>query len=70
MPSREVAFQVLRGQDVEVNDFFRWPLLRTLEEIESRNRVRNREQELMVGLLRAGFPTTRSAPCAKPSSTR
>jgi ATP-dependent DNA helicase RecG len=56
VPSHEVAFQVLRGLDVEVNDFFRWPLLRTMEEIEARIRARNREQELMVGLLRVGVP--------------
>lgn len=56
LPSHEVAFQVLRGLDVEVNDFFRWPLLRVIEEIETRIRVRNREQELMVGLLRVGVP--------------
>jgi ATP-dependent DNA helicase RecG len=47
---------VLRGLEVEVNDFFRWPLLRVMEEIETRIRVRNREQELMVGLLRVGVP--------------
>lgn len=55
-PAHEVAFQVLRGLDVEVNDFFHWPLLRIMEEIEARIRVRNREQELMVGLLRVGVP--------------
>lgn len=56
VPTHEVAFQVLRGLEVEVNDFFRWPLLRVMEEIESRIRARNREQELMVGLLRVGVP--------------
>ncbi|WP_284155429.1 ATP-binding protein [Sulfuricystis multivorans] len=56
VPTHEVAFQVLRGLDVEVNDFFRWPLLRAMEEIEARIRARNREQELMVGLLRVGVP--------------
>jgi ATP-dependent DNA helicase RecG len=56
IPNREVAFQVLRGLDVEVNDFFRWPLLRVMEEIEARIRARNREQELMVGMLRVGVP--------------
>jgi ATP-dependent DNA helicase RecG len=56
MPAHEVAFQVLRGLDVEVNDFFRWPLLRVMEECETRIRARNREQELMVGLLRVGVP--------------
>lgn len=56
MPTHEVAFQVLRGLDVEINDFFRWPLLRVMEECEARVRARNREQELMVGLLRVGVP--------------
>ncbi len=56
IPTHEVAFQVLHGLDVEVNDFFRWPLLRVMEECEARIRARNREQELMVGLLRVGVP--------------
>lgn len=56
VPGHEVAFQVLRGLDVETNDFFRWPLLRVMEEIEARIRARNRERELMVGLLRVGVP--------------
>ena len=56
VPTHEAAFQVLRGLDVEVNDFFRWPLLRLLEEMEARIRARNREEELMVGLLRVGVP--------------
>ncbi|MDI6870226.1 MAG: ATP-binding protein [Bacillota bacterium] len=56
LPAHEVAFQVLRGQAVEVNDFFRWPLLRVMEEIEARFRARNREQEMLVGMLRLGVP--------------
>lgn len=56
VPTHELAFQVLRGLDIEVNDFFRWPLLRVMEEVERRIRARNREQELMVGLLRVGVP--------------
>ncbi|GAB6050619.1 ATP-binding protein [Hydrogenophilus islandicus] len=56
VPTHEVAFQVLRGLEVETNDFFRWPLLRVMEEIEARIRARNRERELMVGLLRVGVP--------------
>ena len=56
VPSHEVAFQALRGLEVEVNDFFRWPLLRIMEEIEARIRARVREQELMVGMLRVGVP--------------
>lgn len=56
VPTHEVAFQFMRGLDVEINDFFRWPLLRVTEEIEARIRARNREQELMVGVLRVGVP--------------
>jgi len=56
VPTHEVAFQVLRGLDVGVNDFFRWPLVRAMEEIEARIRVRNGERELMVGMLRVGVP--------------
>jgi ATP-dependent DNA helicase RecG len=56
LPSHEVAFQVLTGTRVEVNDFFRWPLLRAMDELLSRFRARNREEELMVGFLRIGVP--------------
>jgi ATP-dependent DNA helicase RecG len=51
-----VAFQVLRGQEVEVNEFFRAPLLRVMEEVLSRFRARDREEELMMGLVRVGVP--------------
>ena len=56
VPTHEVAFQQLRRLEVEVNDFMRWPLLRVMEEIETRIRARNIEQELMVGILRVGVP--------------
>jgi len=56
LPTHEVAFQVLTGVDIEVNDFLRWPLIRTMEELEARFRARYREQELMAGLLRIGVP--------------
>ena len=56
MPGHEVAFQAFSGLDVEVNDFFRWPLLRTMEELEMRFRARNRERELLVGMSRIGVP--------------
>lgn len=56
LPAHEVAFQVLSGVDVEVNDFFRWPLLRVMEELESRFRARNREREIQVGMTRIGVP--------------
>jgi ATP-dependent DNA helicase RecG len=56
LPSNEVAFQVLSGQRIEVNDFFHWPLLRIMDELLTRFRARNREEELMVGMLRIGIP--------------
>jgi ATP-dependent DNA helicase RecG len=56
LPSHEVAFQVLRGSDVAVNDFRRWPLLRTQEWIMEAFQVRNDERELNLGMFRVGVP--------------
>lgn len=58
LPTHQVAFQVLGdgSPQVEVNDFFAWPLLRVLEELESRIRASNREREVMFGLIRIGIP--------------
>jgi ATP-dependent DNA helicase RecG len=55
-PAHEVAFQVLRGTDVAVNEFRRWPLLRVHEWLMQAIGVRNEEQELMVGSFRVGVP--------------
>ena len=56
VPAHEVAFQVLRGLDVAVNDFHRWPLLRIHEWLMQAIDVRNEEQELMVNGFRVGVP--------------
>jgi len=56
LPVHEVAFQVLSGLEVRVNDFFRWPLLRVMDELLTRFRAHNREEELLVGMLRVGVP--------------
>ena len=56
LPTQEVAFQILSGLQVEVNEFFHWPLFRIMDEIASRFRARYREAELMVGFLRIGIP--------------
>lgn len=56
IPSHEVAFQVLRGQDVAVNEFYRWPLLRILERVMEALSLRNEEDELTVDLFRVGIP--------------
>ncbi|MGA9350775.1 MAG: RNA-binding domain-containing protein [Anaerolineae bacterium] len=56
VPAHEVAFQVLRGTDVAVNEFRRWPLLRMLEWVLESFQVRNEERELSIGLFRVGVP--------------
>lgn len=56
LPTHETAFQALSGMKVESNDFFRWPLLRMMEELEARFRARNKEEEISFGLLRIGIP--------------
>ena len=56
LPVHEVAFQALSGLEVRVNDFFRWPLLRVMDELLGRFRAHNREEELLVGMLRVGVP--------------
>lgn len=56
LPTHEAAFQVLRGLEVEVNDFLPHPLLRLAEEFFARFQARNRAEELQFGLLRVAVP--------------
>ena len=56
LPTHEVAFQVLLRGKVEVNQFYRWPLVRTMEELLTQFRARNREKEQLIGMLRVGIP--------------
>lgn len=56
IPAYEVAFQVLSGTDVKVNEFYRNPLLETFEEIEILFRARVEEEEIEVGLFRVPVP--------------
>ncbi|MBM4046984.1 MAG: AAA family ATPase [Planctomycetes bacterium] len=56
IPTHEVAFQVLAHTRVEVNDFFRWPLLRAMDEALSRFRAKYHEEEILVGMQRIGVP--------------
>jgi ATP-dependent DNA helicase RecG len=56
LPAYEVAFQVLEGTDVRVNEFFRKPLLQTFEEVELLFKARVNEQEIQVGLFRVPIP--------------
>ena len=56
VPAHEVAFQVLDREEVQVNEFTRAPLLRTLEWLETNFRPYNPESEIQVGLFRVGVP--------------
>lgn len=56
LPSYEVAFQVLRGTDVRVNEFYRKPLLETFEEVELQFKPWVVEEEIQVGLFRVPIP--------------
>ncbi len=57
LPTHEAAFQVLRGLEVEVNDFLPYPLLRLAEEMFTRFQARNREEELQFGMFRVAIST-------------
>ncbi len=56
LPSYEVAFQVLSGTDVKVNEFYRKPLIETFEEVELQFKPWVVEDELEVGLFRVPIP--------------
>lgn len=56
LPTHEVAFQVLDGTDVRVNDFYRWPLTRLFERLEEQFSARVVEKEVQVGLFRVPVP--------------
>ena len=57
LPGHELAFQLLDAQGaVLVNDWFRGPLLKTLEAVEERFAARNLQQEVQVGLFRLPIP--------------
>lgn len=57
IPTHQLAFQVITAdKEVRVNDWFREPLLYTLEQIDARFRNLNQEREADVGLVRLGIP--------------
>ena len=56
LPAHEVAFQVLEGTDVRVNEFFRKPLLQSFEEVDLLFKAQVVEQEIQVGLFRVPIP--------------
>lgn len=56
LPTHEVAFQVLNGTDVRVNDFYRTPLLKTFERVEEQFLARVVEDEIEFDLFRVPIP--------------
>jgi len=56
LPAYEVAFQLLQGTNVRINEFFRKPLLQTFEEVEQLFKARVEEDEIQVGLFRVPVP--------------
>jgi ATP-dependent DNA helicase RecG len=56
LPAYEVAFQVLNGTDVKVNEFFRKPLIETFEEVELQFKPWVIEEELEIDLFRVPIP--------------
>ncbi len=56
LPTHEVAFQVLAGTEVQVNEFYRWPLARLFERLDDLFAARVVEQEVQVGLFRVPVP--------------
>ncbi|HEX5438248.1 MAG TPA: ATP-binding protein [Gemmatimonadaceae bacterium] len=56
VPAHEVAFQLLAGTRVAVNDFTRRPLIRVAAELAERFDARNEEEEIEVGPVRVGVP--------------
>lgn len=55
-PTHEVAFQVLDGTQVRVNDFYRTPLLKTFESVMEQFKARLEEDEVQFGLFRVPIP--------------
>lgn len=56
LPTHEVAFQVLKGEAVQVNEFYHLPLLHLFERLEYHFAARTVEREIQVGLFRVGVP--------------
>lgn len=56
LPTHEIAFQVLDGEQVRMNEFTRAPLLRAFSWLETTFAPLNLEEEVQVGLFRVGVP--------------
>lgn len=56
VPTHEVAFQVLAREEVRLNDFRRFPLLKALDWLETNFRPYNPEREAQIDLFRVPIP--------------
>lgn len=56
VPTHEIAFQLLEGEEVRLNEFRRAPLLSSLEWVEMTFRPLNTEREFQSGLFRVAIP--------------
>ncbi len=56
VPNHEIAFQVMHGEEVRLNEFMRLPLLSAIERIETLFKPLNPEQEFQTGLFRVPVP--------------
>lgn len=56
VPTHEIAFQILDGEEVRFNEFSRAPLLRAFDWIETLFKPLNTEREFQSGLFRVAVP--------------
>ena len=56
IPTHELAFQLLEGTQVRVNDFYRTPMLKLFERVMEQFEVRVEEDEIQIGLFRVPVP--------------
>lgn len=56
VPTHEIAFQMLEGEEVRLNEFRRDPLLRAFEWLETMFKPLNTEKEFQSGLFRVAVP--------------
>ena len=56
VPNHEIAFQVMDGEEVRLNEFMRLPLLSAIERVETLLKPLNTEHEFQSGLFRVPVP--------------
>lgn len=56
IPNYEIAFQMLEGEEVRLNEFTRAPLIQSLEWLETLFKPLNPEAEMQLGLFRVSVP--------------